>query len=156
MQPYLLIYLPTRPYTGVCLYTLSYQLHHGTACSQHQFLYRAAASCAREWGGCVLGSQFLLRCCISVWQFKFIWVWVEFLLRGTGWRMQFTLPRMDYHRLPTLARLTFRRSTTSSVFLHTIPQPKLLKGYLVGIQLWIFCWSSCGFSHNSPEYLAAM
>ena len=68
----------------------------------------------------------------------------------------FTFPRMDYHQLPTLARLAYRRSAASLMFLHTLPQLKLLKFYLVGIQRWIFYWSSCSFSHSSTEYLAAM
>jgi len=44
-------------------------------------------------------------------------------------------------------------------FFHVSPynsQLKLLKVYLVGIQRWIFCWSSCGFSCSSTEYLAAI
>jgi len=102
------------------------------------------------------GSQLLVRICISGGQFKFIWVWLEFLLRVTWWRMEFTFPRMDYHQLPTLARLAFRRSATSFMFLHKIHQLKLLKAYLVGIQRWIFYWSNCGYSHRSTEYLAAM
>jgi hypothetical protein len=30
---------------------------------------------------------------------------LEFVLRGTGWRMECTCPRMNYHQLPTFARL---------------------------------------------------
>ena len=67
-----------------------------------------------------------------------------------------SFPRMDYHQQPTLARLTFRRSTASSIFVQTIPQLKLLKTCLVDIQRWIFCCSSCSYFHSSTEYLAAM
>ena len=52
---------------------------------------------------------------------------------------------MDYHQRLTLARLAFRRSTASFIFLHTIHQLKLLKAYLVGIQWWILYWSNCLF-----------
>jgi len=55
------------------------------------------------------------------------------------------LPKDGYHQLLTLARLAFRRSAASFMFLHTIHQLKLLKAYLVGIQRWIFYWSNCGF-----------
>jgi len=48
-------------------------------------------------------------------------------------KMEFTFPRIEYHQLPTLARLAFRRSTASFMFVNTIHQLKLLKTYLVGI-----------------------
>jgi len=102
------------------------------------------------------GSQLLLRIFISGWKVNFIGVWLEFLVRGTGWRMEFPFPRMDYHQQSTLARLAFRSTAASSMFLHIIPQLKLLKACLVGIQRWIFCWSSCGFCHSSTKSLAAM
>jgi len=106
--------------------------------------------------GSVPGSQLLLWSFISGWQFKFIWVWLEFLLRGTGWRMEYIFQRMDYHQQPTLARLAFRMSVASSILLHTIPQLTLLNAGHVGIIRWIYCCSSCSFSSSSTKYLAAM
>jgi len=102
------------------------------------------------------GSQLLLRGFISGWQCKIIRFLLEFLLRGTGWSIELTLPRIDYDQLPTVAILAFWRSTASSIFQHSIPQLKLLKACFVGIQWCIFYFSSWRFSCSSTEYLVAM
>jgi hypothetical protein len=43
LQPYLLIYPPTRPYTGVCLYTMSHRSDLCLACSSKGNIYEAAS-----------------------------------------------------------------------------------------------------------------
>jgi len=82
------------------------------------------------------GTQLLLKSFISGWQLKFIWVILKILLGGNGWRMELTFPRMNYHLQPTLARLAFRRSATSSICLPPIHQLKMLKADHVGFHQW--------------------
>jgi len=65
--------------------------------------------------GSVPGSQLLLRILITGWQFKFIWVRLEFLLRGTGWRMEFTIPQDG---LPPAAYLGKTRVQKIRLFFH--------------------------------------
>jgi len=75
----------------------------------------------QKWRNSVPDSPLLLWSFISGRQFKSIWVRFESPLSGTGWRMEFTVPWINYNQPHTFTTLAVWISIVSSIFSMQFP-----------------------------------